>query len=178
MRPPRTVNRAAPPAGGVLSARPVDLWTGPLARASRLSACGAHLWMAGWTTPAGLPTRPPTGRRLPTSSTGPHHHGQRKARQTHSLRSTIADFTPARKGALQPNDQPSSLQSSSRNPAHHLQPVTFPKSPVTFAEIRTKPGCSDLPFFCCSRASAVHAAHLSRADPAPARWVHQSRANP
>jgi hypothetical protein len=24
--------------------------------------------------PCGLPTRPPTGRRLPTSSTGPHHH--------------------------------------------------------------------------------------------------------
>jgi hypothetical protein len=30
--------------------RPVDLWTNPLARASRLSAERAHLWMAGWTT--------------------------------------------------------------------------------------------------------------------------------
>ena len=30
--------------------RPVDLWTGQLAQASRLSARGALLWMAGWTT--------------------------------------------------------------------------------------------------------------------------------
>ena len=37
---------------------------------TRLSATGAHPWMAGW-TPCGLPTRPPIVRRLPTSSTGP-----------------------------------------------------------------------------------------------------------
>ena len=49
-RPSRSANRVSPPAGGVRSARPVDLWTGPLPRASRLSACGAPLWMAGWTT--------------------------------------------------------------------------------------------------------------------------------
>ena len=28
----------------------MDLWTGPLARATRLSAERAHLWMARWTT--------------------------------------------------------------------------------------------------------------------------------
>ena len=45
----------------------MDLWTGPLARASRLSAEGAHLWMAGWTTlrVAHAPThRPSAARKL------------------------------------------------------------------------------------------------------------------
>ena len=37
--------------GPLSTASPVDLWTGPLARASRLNAPGGvHLWMAGWTT--------------------------------------------------------------------------------------------------------------------------------
>ena len=56
---------------------PVDLWTGPLARASRLSAKGAHLRMAGRTTlrVAHTPThRPSAAHKLHRT---PHHVGAR-----------------------------------------------------------------------------------------------------
>ncbi len=100
----------------------MDLWTGPLARASRLSAKGAHLWMAGWTTlrVAHAPTHRPSAahklhraqplrvERSKTNKTKPfdshrhqaHIHGHQEVLNT--LKSTP------------------SLQSNPRNPALDL----------------------------------------------------------
>ena len=117
----------------------MDLCTGPLARASRLSAdaltCG---WPDG--QPCGLPTRPTTGRRLHTSSTGLHHDRPNRARQECKgpvRRSGLAsrhDSTSGAASPLQYDIVPTIF------PAQHSigsESVTLPKSPVTFAEIRT-----------------------------------------
>ncbi len=120
----------------------MDLWTGPLARASRLSAKGAHLWMAGWTTlrVAHAPTHRPSAahklhrapplqvERSKTNKTKPldshwhqaHIHGHHGGPQ-HPQIDSITTIKPA-----QPSTRPKS--------------VTFPKSPVTFAEIRITEG--------------------------------------
>ena len=118
----------------------MDLCTGPLARASRLSAdaltCG---WPHG--QPCGLPTRPPTGRRLRTSSTGLHHDRSNWARQelkTQARRSGLGNPTPIKTEAPHP---PQHDTIHTICPAQHSsgsKPVTLPKSPVTIAEIRTR----------------------------------------
>ena len=123
----------------------MDLCTGPLARASRLSAdaltCG---WPDG--QPCGLPTRPTTGRRLHTSSTGLHHDRPNRARQECKgpvRRSGLAsrhDSTSGAASPLQYDIVPTIF------PAQHSigsESVTLPKSPVTFAEIRKGLGHAD-----------------------------------
>jgi len=117
----------------------MDLCTGPLARASRLSAdaltCG---WPDG--QPCGLPTRPTTGRRLHTSSTALDHDRPNRARQECKgpvRRSGLAsrhDSTSGAASPLQYDIVPTIF------PAQHSigsESVTLPKSPVTFAEIRS-----------------------------------------
>lgn len=76
----------------------------------------------GWPDgqPCGLPTRPPPGRRLPTSSTGPHHHIRRKTRgkqQSPSPRCGIRPQVKFTTEVFNPLRPTRSLQSSPRNPA-------------------------------------------------------------
>ena len=69
--------------------------------------------------PAGCPRGPPTGRRLPTSSTGPYHHGRRRARQTPSLRPTIGHVPPPEKEPSNRTTNPHPYNLHRATPAHH-----------------------------------------------------------
>jgi hypothetical protein len=130
----------------------MDLCTGPLARASRLSA---DALTCGW--PHGqlyeLPTRPPTGRRLYTSSTALHHDRPNWARtefKTLALHSGLGNPPRTNFGGASPA-QHDTIHTIF--PAQHSidsESVTLPKSPVTFAEMRNRTsawlgpdGCGD-----------------------------------
>ena len=119
--------------------RPVDLWTGPLARASRLSAARAHLWMAGWTTlrVAHAPTHRPSAAHKLHRATPPRVEKSKTKRQSPSIPTGITNRSTPFTEALHPTQPTPSLQSNPRNPASTPKPVTMPKSAVTFAEIRT-----------------------------------------
>jgi hypothetical protein len=97
----------------------VNLWTGPLARASRLSACGAHLWMLGWTTlrVAHAPShRPPAAHELhgaPSPFTQRQEQNRKALQPAHPSRTR----TSPKRRCSHPTKTTPSLQSSSRNPA-------------------------------------------------------------
>lgn len=120
--------------------RPVDLWTGPLARASRLSAARAHLWMAGWTTlrVAHAPTHRPSAAHKLHRATPPRVEKSKTKRQSPSIPTGITNRSTPFTEALHPTQPTPSLQSNPRNPASTPKPVTMPKSAVTFAEIRNR----------------------------------------
>ena len=120
----------------------MDLWTGPLARASRLTAKGAHLWMAGWTTlqVAHAPThRPSAAHKLHRAPL----HLKKGKQETAKPFTTLRHQAPGQvhKAGAQPAQSNPITTIFSAQPGIQSKSVTFPKSPVTFAEIRS--------FACC-----------------------------
>ena len=117
----------------------MDLWTGPLARASRLSAEGAHLWMAGWTTlrVAHAPThRPSAAYKLHRAPPLPIKRSKTNKTKPFAANSHQAPIHSHNGGAQRPQiDSLSTINPA--QPSTRPKSVTFPKSPVTFAEIRT-----------------------------------------
>ncbi len=116
----------------------MDLWTGPLTRAPRLSAFGAHLWMAGWTTLRvdHAPTHRPSAAHKLHRAPPQEMQKNKQYKQYPARRSGIAGPTTSAKEAT---NQPAHTHSYNLNRAtQHQAPrsVTLPKSPVTFAEIR------------------------------------------
>ena len=99
--------------------RPVDLWTGPLTRASRLSAQRAHLWMAGWTTlrVAHAPIHRPSAAHKLHRPDQQKLKEARQRRQSPSPRSGIRLLSTTTTEVLNTLKSLPSLQSNSRNPA-------------------------------------------------------------
>ena len=122
--------------GALSTASPVDLWTGPLARASRLNAQGRSPVDGRMDTPAGCPRAHPQAVGCPQAPQGPTTgDGKAQAIPRALLRHRRA--VNSHQGGHQPASSPVFLQSQPRNPAPSLRSVTFPKSPVTFAEMRS-----------------------------------------
>jgi len=117
----------------------VDLWTGPLARASRLNAQGRSPVDGRMDNPAGCPRAHPQAVGCPQAPQGPTT-GDAEEQEIQAIpRAALRHRRPdnVRQGGPQPARPHSFLQSQARNPAPSPRSVTFPKSPVTFAEIRS-----------------------------------------
>ena len=113
----------------------MDSWTGPLTRASRLSAKRAHLWMAGWTT---LPVdHAPTHR--PSAAHKPHRAPRSVKKSKQKPFNTIQYCYPTDsfEGGTLPTQTDHIRTIKYAQPSTAPKPVTFPKTPVTFAEIRS-----------------------------------------
>ena len=97
----------------------MDLWTGPLARACRLSAKRAHLWMAGWTTlrVAHAPThRPSAAHKLHRALPPRIELSKKKTQSPLTLEGITPQFTSTTE-ALHQTTSTSAIQSNPRNPA-------------------------------------------------------------
>ena len=109
------------------------------ARASRLNAQGRSPVDGRMDTPAGCPRAHPQAVGCPQAPQGPTTgDGKAQAIPRALLRHRRA--VNSHQGGHQPASSPVFLQSQPRNPAPSLRSVTFPKSPVTFAEMRTRVG--------------------------------------
>jgi len=121
----------------------MDLWTGPLARASRLSAKRAHLWMAGWTTlrVAHAPTHRPSAahklhRALPPRIELSKTKNTKNTKPFNSRRHHAPIYVNY---GGSPPDQIDLIHTiKPAQPSNRPKSVTMPKSPVTFTEIRTR----------------------------------------
>src|SRR5438445_11433090 len=118
----------------------MDLWTGPLARASRLSAERAHLWMAGWTTlqvAHASPHRPPAAHKLHRAPPPRAARSKTKiSKPCASLRHRTLNHHQI--GGSKPPQTDTIPTIFFAQPGTDSKSVTFPKSPVTFAEIRSR----------------------------------------
>ena len=97
--------------------------------------------MAGWTTLrlAHAPThRPPAAHKLHRAPTTTDQIKQDKKQKTLRRTATPGPSTDTNFGASKPSQTTPISTIFPTQPSTGSKPVTFPKSPVTFAEIRTK----------------------------------------
>ena len=90
--------------------------------------------------PAGCPRAHPQAAGCPQAPQGPHHHRSNYARQRSQSPASRCDIRPSTTGDFGARKPPQTIPIPTISPAQPstgFKPVTFPKSPVTIAEMRT-----------------------------------------